>query len=105
VTVTIDARELEALVKRLVAEALEEATAPARDEYLSTADAANLAGVAMGTIRRWIREGKLPPHRAGRELRVRRPDLERLMREPRRSEPSRELTPEELAERDFRRGG
>lgn len=50
------------------------------DEYLTTAEAARVASVAPKTIRRWIRTGKLVAHSAGRELRIRRADLERAMR-------------------------
>jgi len=53
------------------------------DDYLSTQDAARLASVADGTIRRWIRERRLEPHRAGRHMRVRRADLLRMMKAPR----------------------
>jgi excisionase family DNA binding protein len=49
------------------------------DEYLSVARAASVAEVTPGTIRSWIREGRLGRFRAGRELRVRRTDLERLL--------------------------
>ncbi len=47
--------------------------------YLSTADAAELANVRPETIRGWIADGRLPGHRAGREWRVRRDELETLM--------------------------
>jgi hypothetical protein len=46
-----------------------------------------------------IREGLLPRHRAGRELRVRRADLEALLAGPR---PTADASPEELADRAFR---
>ena len=74
------------------------------DRYLPTADAASLAGVAKGTIRRWVRENRIPGHRAGRVLRVRTSDLQRLLASgahaPRKDEA---LSPEELARRDFGR--
>jgi excisionase family DNA binding protein len=75
--------------------------APRPDDYLSTRAAAKLAGVADGTIRRWIRERRLESHRAGRHVRVRRADLERMMRDDGRR--GRELSPEERAEEFVRK--
>lgn len=49
-------------------------------EYLSTADAARLAAVTQGTVRRWIRARRLTAFGAGREIRVSRAELERLMK-------------------------
>lgn len=72
------------------------------DDYLSTQAAAKLADVADGTIRRWIRERRLELHRAGRHLRVKRADLERMMRDDGRRD--REQSPEELAEEFIRNG-
>lgn len=65
------------------------------DEFLSTAAAAQVADVAPGTVRRWIKDGKLCRYQAGRELRVSRADLEKLLREG--SASNDELTPEEMA--------
>jgi excisionase family DNA binding protein len=48
--------------------------------YLSPRAAGDLADVTAATIRRWIREGRLPAHRAGSRVRVLRSDLERLLR-------------------------
>jgi excisionase family DNA binding protein len=48
-------------------------------EYLTVAQAAEVAAVAPDTIRRWVAEARLPRHNAGRELRVRRDDLESFM--------------------------
>jgi excisionase family DNA binding protein len=72
---------------------------PGRDEMLTTHEAADLARVAVGSVRRWVRQGRLQRHRVGRTLRVSRVELECLMRDP---GPDRELTPEEQADRDFR---
>jgi len=72
---------------------------PAMDELLSTAEAAQYARVTPRSIRRWLDEGKLRALHAGRELRIRRADLDELMRGGRRK--TAELTPEQLAERDF----
>jgi excisionase family DNA binding protein len=49
-------------------------------EFLSTTDAARIAGVTQGTIRRWIREKRLERASAGRMIRISRVDLEMLMR-------------------------
>jgi excisionase family DNA binding protein len=57
-----------------------------------------VASVAEGTIRRWIREGKLVGHKAGRVVRVKRADLEALLRAGGRRD---EASPEELARRAF----
>jgi excisionase family DNA binding protein len=66
--------------------------------FLTTREAGGLARVAPGTIRRWIRAGKLVAVSAGREVRVRRTDLEALMTGNRGS---RERSPEAQAMRDF----
>jgi excisionase family DNA binding protein len=47
---------------------------PAVAELLSTAEAAAHAKVTPATIWRWIAAGKLPEHRAGREVRIARAD-------------------------------
>lgn len=43
--------------------------------YLSIARAASFADVAPGTLRRWIRSGRLPARRAGRVYRIERAAL------------------------------
>jgi excisionase family DNA binding protein len=44
---------------------------------LSVEEAAELIGVTVSALRRWIREGRAPPYfRAGRLIRFRRTDLE-----------------------------
>ena len=77
----------------------------AADVYLSTRAAAAVADVAPGTIRRWLAEGRLTGHHAGRVLRIRRADLEQLLAAaPRRSRRPRvmpDLTPEQRARRDL----
>jgi excisionase family DNA binding protein len=87
------------LVREEVRRALTEATQP--DEFLTTAQAAEVAKVAQGTIRRWIRAGRLTSQRSGRELRVLRSALAALMHDHGRGD--RERTPEELAEDFVRR--
>ena len=97
----IDA-QLRALIAPLVAaevkRQLAEATAPA--EFMSAQEAAEFARVSDGCVRRWIREGKLVGHRAGRVLRVKREDLENLMRGGGRGD-DEDLTPEQEARRDL----
>ena len=85
---TVDAT-LESVVRRLVREAVREellafggvaeAHRNADDAYLSVTKAARVADVAPGTIRAWIRAGRLTSKRAGRVLRVTRSELERFM--------------------------
>jgi len=69
------------------------------DGYLSTREAAERAKVHPGTIRRWVREGRLARRGAGSRLRVRVDDLERLLATSRDVEHG--ATPEALARRDF----
>lgn len=68
---------------------------PAVPELLSTGEAAQYAKVTPRSIRRWLDQGKLRALHAGRELRIRRADLDKLMRGGRRREI--ELSPEALA--------
>ena len=89
---------VQAEVAAQVAAVLAERSAVA--EVLSTAEAARYAKVSPRSIRRWLDEGKLRALYAGRELRIRRADLDELMRGGRRRRVA-ELTPEQLAERDF----
>ena len=51
----------------------------ATDAYLSVTKAARIADVAPGTIRAWIRAGRIESRRAGRVLRVGRTELERFL--------------------------
>lgn len=69
-------------------------------ELLSTAEAARYARVSPRSIRRWLDQDKLRALHAGRELRIRRADLDQLMRGGRRRKAA-ELTPEQRAARDF----
>ncbi len=73
---------------------------PAVAELLSTAEAAQYAKVTPRSIRRWLDQGKLRALHAGRELRIRRAELDELLRDGRRRKAAA-LTPEQLAERDF----
>lgn len=86
----------------LIAELVDEALAkrgPANDEYMSPEQAAEVAKVAPATVRRWVREGKLPGHHAGRRVRVRRAELEEMLRDGPRDRTG--LSPEAMALRDF----
>lgn len=89
---------LRAVIAQVVRDELAKSDAKPPDEYMSTTAAAQLADVAVVTIRRWVKIGKLPEHRAGRLVRVRRADLERLLREPYAND---SLTPEQLARRKY----
>jgi excisionase family DNA binding protein len=86
-----------------VAEALTEQTMAA--EYLSVRRAAEIASVADDTIRRWIRERRLEPLGAGRHLRVRRAELERLLVDGGRRQRRTEESPEASARRYLARLG
>ena len=92
--------EIRAAVEALVTALVDAARAPQPEpaaEYLTTAAAATVASVGEATIRRWVREGRIRGYRAGRVLRVRRDDLDRLLATGRRSTVSNDESPEELA--------
>lgn len=97
---SIDEALRELVAEMVRAELAKQAKAPANDEYLSTRKAGEFASVAPGTVRRWVRAGKLDGYHAGGELRVKRSDLERLLRTP-PSNDDGDLTPEEHARRRF----
>jgi excisionase family DNA binding protein len=73
-----DESRLRALIKAAVNDALSERR-PEPDAYLSVARAAEVAEVAPATIRAWIAEKRLTRYRAGRELRVKHSELDRLL--------------------------
>lgn len=89
---------LRTLVAHLVREELA-SRQPANDDLLTPQEAAAVAKVAPATVRRWIRDGRLPCHRAGRHLRVRRAELETMLASGARD--TSKLTPEQAALRDF----
>jgi excisionase family DNA binding protein len=91
--------DLESTIRELVRDELRKLASPPADEYMSTHDAAKLADVARGTIRRWVKSGKLPGHWAGRLVRVKRADLERLLRDGKPRNDS--STPEQRASRKY----
>lgn len=71
-------------------------------EFVSVADAAQIASVATQTIRVWVREGRLTGYHAGRVLRVRRAELEDFLAAGPSPSSTTQMSPEELADRDFR---
>jgi len=74
-----------AAIARLAPPRANENTSPsltgAVHDYLSPEEAAEALGVHVQTLRAYVRSGKLPAHRlAGeRAIRIRRPDLEKLL--------------------------
>lgn len=86
---------LRAEIRSIIREELARLATP--EEYLSIRGAADLAGVVPATVRRWVREGKLARHGAGRHLRVRRAELEEFLRRGGRGEENQ--SPEDLADR------
>lgn len=90
---------------RMVAElrattALPQPSAPG--DYLATTDAAKLAGVEPATIRDWVRRKDLSRNFAGRELRIRRAELEAFLASGRRSD--RERSVDAIAARMLNKG-
>ncbi len=68
----------------------------AETEYLSVAEAADLARLHHSTIRQWIKEGSLKAYRAGRVYRIRRDDLQaKLTSKP--AEPTDAMIKERVA--------
>ena len=47
------------------------------EKYLTTKEVSNILSVQEVTVRRWIKKGKLPAIRFGREFRVKKGDLEK----------------------------
>lgn len=94
--------ELEELIREIVRDELRKhAPRPreARDEFLSTAEAARVAEVSPHTIRRWVKAAKLSRAAAGRELRISRAELEAFLRHGARED--EDVSPEQLAARAF----
>jgi excisionase family DNA binding protein len=89
-------------VAELVRAEVEKLKAAPADDYLTVNAAAAFASVAPGTVRRWVREGELQNYRAGRTIRVKRNELERLLKSgSSRKRPPADETPEALALRKF----
>lgn len=85
------------LVRAEVERALADRDASARTEYLTLRDAAQLARVHVDTVARWIREGRLSSGKAGRHVRVKRADVEKLLAGPRRRKTATR-SPEDIAD-------
>lgn len=68
-------------IREVVREEIKKAldTRASRTDYLSVAEAAEHARVKVRTVRRWLREGRIEKRGAGRGVRVRRDELQRLM--------------------------
>jgi excisionase family DNA binding protein len=96
---------LEAMIESIVERVLDKKLAAVKPtaEYLSTAEAAKLAGVVPDTIHNWIARRHLRKYRAGRVVRVNRAELEQFLKHG-GQRPCNDLTPEEAAERDFGEG-
>lgn len=86
------------LVRDVVREEIAAASRAPQSEYLTTRAAAELARVTTGTIQRWVSDGKLAEHRAGRVLRVLRSDLESFLAGGTRARRER-ITPDEALAR------
>jgi hypothetical protein len=83
----IDERAFREMVAEEIRRAIREELGPggrpgSDDEYLPVAAAAARAAVAPATIRAWMAQGRLRRYYAGRELRVRAPELMALMSTP-----------------------
>jgi len=78
-------REQIPLIAQAVVAAIQTNAAPGpppagqTSQYVTVAEAAAQVGVAVKTVRRWIRSGKLRAVTPGRRLRVERGDLERFI--------------------------
>ena len=86
---------LRAFIAEVVREEMKQLK-PANDEYLSTADAARIARVTPGTVRRWVREKELTKHGKGPRVRIRRDELEQYL-----AGESVAASPEDRARRRF----
>jgi len=51
------------------------------DSFLTVAEVAEMLKLNQQTVRNWIDQGSLPALRVGRRVRIRRSDLERLLRD------------------------
>ena len=55
-------------------------TKPAPADWLSTAEAAAVAKRTHWTVQRWIRQGRLPAEKVGRDYHIDRADLDAFLR-------------------------
>ncbi len=86
---------LQQLIAQTVRDELAKMHTQPPDEYLSTADAAQIARVTTGTIRRWVRDRELTKHGKGARVRIRRDELEQYL------SGAGEAGPEDRAKRRF----
>jgi excisionase family DNA binding protein len=92
------------IVRQEVAAARPEVRA---DPYMTTSEAAQLTRVTVGTVRRWIADGRLRKHGSSKRILVSRTEVERLVREdgkrqpvlPSRKKRAPKETPEQVANR------
>jgi excisionase family DNA binding protein len=84
--VILDDTKLRELIRETVREAVRDElrirTDQERDGYLSVREAAEHASTSPWQIRYWVGQGKLSRFAVGRVLRVKRAELEALLREP-----------------------
>lgn len=100
------AAELLVVVRREIRTALTDRSASDlmdKDGWISPKQAASLVGVSYDTVLSWISEGKLAAHKAGRQFRIKRLDLEVFMSCPLAKQP-REHDIDQEAARILRRG-
>ena len=67
--------EMEAQISELQTAVLPERRIEAAPETISMVEAARLAGVHRNTVYTWVKDGKLPAVKSGRERLVKRADL------------------------------
>jgi len=53
------------------------------DEYMSVKEIASLLKVNIVTVRRWVRDEKLPAFKLGKDYRITKKDLEKFLNERR----------------------
>ncbi len=90
---------LRSVIAEIVRDELAKMKPTAPDEFMTVLAASDFASVHPGTVRRWVRDGHLDEHRAGRSLRVKRSDLERLLKDG--AKKRCDETPEAWARRKF----
>jgi len=75
----IDLEKLREMIREVVREEIAAIAATKPGEYITTSEAADEWSLHPGSIRRWIRQGRLPACRTGRQIRIKRADLEALV--------------------------
>lgn len=63
-----------------ILEAAESMVVAVEDRMLTTEDVATITGLSVGTVTRWLSNGRLRGFRLGSRWRVRRSDLEEFLR-------------------------